>query len=118
MANEPADSRWRHTLRYSAQTEAHVFALSITASVLPWFYTFLIVVVSLCKYAFRWPTAVNAVYYALNDYLPGEVGQYISLLSFVLAMVVLAGAQWAARRTVPCNLTLDTDEKLEGYRVG
>jgi len=42
------------------------------------FYPFLIVVVSLCKYALRWPAAVNAIYYALADYLPGEVGQYIS----------------------------------------
>lgn len=78
MAPEPSVSRWRHTARYCAQTEAHVFALSIAASVLLSFYPFLIVVVSLCKYAFRWPAAVNAIYYALNDYLPGEVGQYIS----------------------------------------
>jgi uncharacterized BrkB/YihY/UPF0761 family membrane protein len=74
----PTISRWRHTARYCAQTEAHVFALSIAASVLLSFYPFLIVIVSLCKYAFRWPAAVNAIYYALNDYLPNEVGQYIA----------------------------------------
>jgi len=42
------------------------------------FYPFLIVAVSLCKYVFQWPAAVNAIYYALNDYLPSEVGKYIS----------------------------------------
>ena len=65
------------TARYLAQTEVHVFALSVAASVLLSFYPFLIVLVSLCKYAFRWPAAVNAIYFALNDYLPGEVGQFI-----------------------------------------
>jgi membrane protein len=78
LDSEPFLPRWRHTLRYCAQTEAHVFALSIAASVLLSFYPFLIVVVSVCKYAIRWPAAVDAIYYALNDYLPGEVGQYIS----------------------------------------
>ncbi len=78
MDPAPTISRWRHTARYCAQTEAHVFALSIAASVLLSFYPFLIVIVSLCKYAFRWPAAVNAIYYALNDYLPNEVGQYIA----------------------------------------
>ena len=65
-------------MRYCAETEAHVFAFSIAASVLLSFYPFLIVIVSLCKYFFRWPAAVNAIYYALNDYFPSEVGQYIS----------------------------------------
>ena len=67
----------RFTARYLSQTEVHVFALSIAASVLLSFYPFLIVMVSLCKYAFHWPAAVNAIYFALNDYLPGEVGQFI-----------------------------------------
>lgn len=69
--------RFRTTARYLCQTEVHVFALSIAASVLLSFYPFLIVMVSLCKYAFQWPAAVNAIYFALNDYLPGEVGQFI-----------------------------------------
>jgi uncharacterized BrkB/YihY/UPF0761 family membrane protein len=77
VAPELPVSRWRLTAHYCAQTEAHVFALSIAASVLLSFYPFLIVIVSLCKYAFHWPAAVNAIYYALNDYLPSEVGQYI-----------------------------------------
>ena len=70
-------SRLRYTARYLSQTEVHVFALSISASVLLSFYPFLIVMVSLCKYAFQWPAAVNAIYFAVNDYLPGEVGQFI-----------------------------------------
>ncbi len=69
--------RLRYTARYLSQTEVHVFALSIAASVLLSFYPFLIVMVSLCKYAFHWPDAVNAIYFAVNDYLPGEVGQFI-----------------------------------------
>ncbi|MCU1258583.1 MAG: ribonuclease [Bryobacterales bacterium] len=64
-------------MRYSAKTEVHVFALSVAASVLLSFYPFLIVMVSLCKYAFHWPAAVNAIYFTLNNYLPGEVGQFI-----------------------------------------
>lgn len=67
----------RSSFRYCAQTEVHVFALSVAASVLLSFYPFLIVMISLCKYAFHWPAAVNAIYFALNDYLPGEVGQFI-----------------------------------------
>lgn len=67
----------RTTLRYCSQTEVHVFALSVAASVLLSFYPFLIVMVSLCKYAFHWPAAVNAIYFSVNDYLPGEVGQFI-----------------------------------------
>jgi len=70
-------SRFGTTARYVSQTEVHVFALSIAASVLLSFYPFLIVMVSLCKYAFHWPAAVNAIYFALNDYLPGEVGQFL-----------------------------------------
>lgn len=67
----------RGTARYLSQTEVHVFALSVAASVLLSFYPFLIVMVSLCKYAFHWPAAVDAIYFALNDYLPGEVGQFL-----------------------------------------
>jgi len=68
---------FRITARYLAQTEVHVLALSVAASVLLSFYPFLIVMLSLCKYAFHWPAAVDAVYVALNDYLPGEVGQFL-----------------------------------------
>ncbi len=78
MVPETSISRWKQTAHYCAQTEAHVFALSIAASVLLSFYPFLIVIVSLCKYVFHWQAAVDAIYYALNDYLPSEVGRYIS----------------------------------------
>jgi len=33
--------------------------------------------ISLCRYGFRWPAAVNAIYLALNDYFPGELGGFI-----------------------------------------
>jgi uncharacterized BrkB/YihY/UPF0761 family membrane protein len=33
--------------------------------------------ISLCQYGFRWPAAVNAIFLALNDYFPGELGGFI-----------------------------------------
>jgi uncharacterized BrkB/YihY/UPF0761 family membrane protein len=78
MLPEASVSRWRQTARYCAQTEAHVYALSVAASALLSFYPFLIVVVSVCKYVIRWPVAVTTIYFALNDYLPGDVGQYVA----------------------------------------
>src|SRR5216684_4586770 len=69
--------RCRPTLRYFMQTEVHVHALAMAASVLLSFFPFLIVMISLCRYGFRWPAAVNAIYVALNDYFPGELGGFI-----------------------------------------
>jgi membrane protein len=66
------------TARYCAETEVHVYALAVAACVLLSFYPFLIVVLSFCKYVLRWPDAVNAVFYAVNDYMPGEMGQFVS----------------------------------------
>lgn len=68
---------WRPTLRYCAQTEPHVFALAVAASVLLSFYPFLIVMLSLCENVLRWPAAVSAIYLALNDYFPGDVGDFL-----------------------------------------
>ena len=64
--------RCRPTLRYFMQTEVHVHALAMAASVLLSFFPFLIVMISLCRYGFRWPAAVNAIFIALADYFPGE----------------------------------------------
>jgi uncharacterized BrkB/YihY/UPF0761 family membrane protein len=54
-----------------------------------------------------------------REYGPFYISASVVILSFVLAMVVLTGAQWAARRPddEPLALTLDSDEKLEGHRV-
>jgi uncharacterized BrkB/YihY/UPF0761 family membrane protein len=65
------------TARYWVRTEVHVHALAIAASVLLSFFPFLIVMISLCRYGFRWPAAVNAIFVALSDYFPGELGGFI-----------------------------------------
>jgi len=70
-------SRWRPTLHYCMQTEAHVYALAIAASVLLSFYPFLIVMLSLCRNVFHWDAAEQAIYLALNDFLPGEVAGFV-----------------------------------------
>src|SRR6266542_3618404 len=67
----------RPTVRYCMETEAHVYALAISASVLLSFYPFMIVMLSLCKNVLRWPDAVNALYVALNDYVPGTLGDFL-----------------------------------------
>ena len=54
-----------------------MYALAVAACVLLSFYPFLIVIVSFCKYLLHWPDAVNAIYYAVNDYMPGEMGQFV-----------------------------------------
>jgi len=80
-ARPPEPGRWqRHwapSARYWMRTEVHVHALAVSASVLLSFFPFLIVMISLCRYAFHWPAAVNAIYVALNDYFPGELGGFI-----------------------------------------
>lgn len=80
-ARPPVPGRWqRHwapSARYWMRTEVHVHALAVSASVLLSFFPFLIVMISLCRYGFRWPAAVNAIYLALNDYFPGELGGFI-----------------------------------------
>ena len=80
--SEPPPPRgWLHpfapTARYCMRTEVHVHALAVSASVLLSFFPFLIVMISLCRYGFRWPAAVNAIFIALNDYFPGELGGFL-----------------------------------------
>ena len=65
------------TARYCMRTEVHVHALAVAAGVLLSFFPFLIVMISLCRYGFRWPAAVNAIFIALNDYFPGELGGFL-----------------------------------------
>lgn len=69
--------RLRPTLRYCMQTEAHVYALAIAASVLLSFYPFLIVMLSFCRNVLHWQPAVDAIYLALNDFLPGDLGEFV-----------------------------------------
>jgi membrane protein len=64
-------------LRYWMLTEVHVHALAVGASVLLSFFPFLIVMVSLCHYGLHWRAAVNAIYLALDDFFPGDMGGFI-----------------------------------------
>jgi membrane protein len=65
------------TVRYWMETEVHVYGFSIAANVLLSFFPFLIVMVSLCKYVFRWPAAVDAIILALYDYFPPDMVDFI-----------------------------------------
>jgi membrane protein len=69
--------RWRPTLHYLAETEAHVYALAVSASVLLAFYPFLLVMLSFCRNVLHWSAAVDAIFLALTDFLPGDVGAFV-----------------------------------------
>lgn len=59
------------------ETEVHVYAFSIAANVLLSFFPFMIVIVSICRYVLHWHGAEQTIIYALNDYFPGEVGEFV-----------------------------------------
>jgi membrane protein len=65
------------TLRFWMQTEVHVYAFSVAANVPLSFFSFLIVIMSLCLHVFKWKAAVDAIFFALNDYFPGPISDYI-----------------------------------------
>lgn len=69
--------RWRPTIRYLSQTEVHVYALSIGASVLLSFFPFLVVMLTLIRDVFHFPAAGDALMLALRDYFPGDLGAFI-----------------------------------------
>lgn len=69
--------RFAPTVRYWMRTEVHVHSLAVAASVLLSFFPFLVVMISLCLYGLHWRAAVNAIYIALNDYFPGDMGSFI-----------------------------------------
>src|SRR5579883_2335345 len=67
----------RPTARFLMETEAHVYALAVSASVLLSFYPFLTVMLSFCRNILHWPAAVEAIYVALDDYFPGDLGIFV-----------------------------------------
>jgi len=77
-AVRPQLNRWRPTLHYLMETEAHVYALAVAASVLLAFFPFLIVMVSFCRDVLHWQAAERAVYLALGDFFAGEPGRFLS----------------------------------------
>ena len=75
---EPWWSRWRPTVRYLMETEAHVYALAVSASVLLAFFPFMMVMISLCRDVLHWPAAVDAIYIAIRDAFPGNSGSVVA----------------------------------------
>ncbi len=69
--------RFRPTLEYWLRTEVHVYALAVAASVMLSFFPFLIVMASLCRWGLRWRAGAEAVYAAVNQYFPGELGDFV-----------------------------------------
>ena len=69
--------RWRPTVHYLTQTEAHVYALAIAASVLLSIYPFLMVITSFCRDVLHWRAAEQAIYLAIGDSFSGEPGQFM-----------------------------------------
>jgi uncharacterized BrkB/YihY/UPF0761 family membrane protein len=59
------------------ETEAHVYALAVSASVLLSFFPFCNVMLSFCRNVLHWRAAEEAIYLALNDYFPGEMTTFI-----------------------------------------
>jgi YihY family inner membrane protein len=70
--------RWRPTMRYLSQTEVHVYALSIAASVMLSLYPFLTVMFSILRHVFKSNIGERALWVAVNDYFPGELGEFIT----------------------------------------
>jgi membrane protein len=60
------------------QTEAHVYALAISASVLLAFYPFLVVMMSFCHNILHWRAAEQAIYLALNDFFARDAGEFLA----------------------------------------
>jgi membrane protein len=68
---------WRPTIRYCMETEVHVYALSIAASVLLSFFPFMIVIASVVRYVFKWRQVAETIYISLRDYFPGPLGEFV-----------------------------------------
>jgi len=59
------------------ETEAHVYALAVSASVLLSFFPFCNVMLSFCRNVLHWRAAEQAIYLALSDYFPGEMTIFV-----------------------------------------
>jgi YihY family inner membrane protein len=69
--------RWSPTIRYLSQTEVHVYALAIAASVLLSFFPFLIVMLTLLKDVLHFHNAQDALVFAMKSYFPQDLVQEI-----------------------------------------
>lgn len=71
--------RWHPTMRYLSQTEVHVYALSVAASVMLSLYPFLTVMFSMARlFQGAGGIAEQALSKALTDYFPGSLGEFIN----------------------------------------
>ncbi len=59
------------------ETEAHVYALAISASVLLAFFPFIAVMISLCRDVFHWQAAEQALYLGIGDIFGGEQREFM-----------------------------------------
>ena len=75
---ESAYASLRQTGSYLMETEVHVYGFSIAANVLLAFMPFLVVMASLCRHVFGLPGAEQALYFAIRDFFPDDVGKTIS----------------------------------------
>jgi YihY family inner membrane protein len=73
----PFWSRWKPTVHYLMETEAHVYALAISASVLLAFYPFVMVMISICRDVLHWREAEQVIELAVRDFFAGEQGDFI-----------------------------------------
>jgi membrane protein len=65
--------RWTPTIRYLSQTEVHVYALAIGASVLLSFFPFLIVIMTLLRDVLHFDKGELALVFALKAYFPTDL---------------------------------------------
>lgn len=65
--------RWSPTIHYLSQTEVHVYALAIAASVLLSFFPFLIVIMTLFRDVLHSTKAYHALGFTLKAYFPAEM---------------------------------------------
>ena len=67
-------SRCKPTVHYLMETEAHVYALAIAASVVLAFFPFCLVMIGFCRNVLHWHAAEEAVYLAIGDLFGGRCG--------------------------------------------
>ena len=71
-------TKCKPTVHYLIETEAHVYALAISASVLLAFYPFVIVLTAICRDVLHWTAAAKAIPLALDDFLGKGEADFIS----------------------------------------
>jgi membrane protein len=78
-AVESSPSRFRRlasflkpTIRFLLQTEIHVYAFAIAASLLLSFFPFLVLVLSISRNLLHWRRAAEVIYLGLQDFLPAD----------------------------------------------